>query len=606
MNTLFKHRSIPQNYLAEEILLGSIIIYPKIINYTKNIIKKEYFFLEFNEIIYIALIEHNIKENNILHLFYKLKSSKILQQVGGYRKIISIMRQSQIFINSSNIRNYIEKLIQSLHTTYIKRLVIQYGYNIIKLGYLPLFNNRYIYKKILFYTKFLENQIEKYNEKNLQVTNFKDLLSLKLLEIQNPTICYRNSLKASNKVIKSGLNNLDDITNGLPRGNLIIIAGRPSAGKTSLAINIAYNLFFYQKVSVCLFSLEMSSTEILNKIVCISCKINITTDQHIQLTKIIWHNIAKVCKKLLENNIYINDKYNLGIHDIEYITKSLKRKNINIHLIIIDYLQLIEFSLTDIRQLNRSQELGYITRKLKLLAQLLELPIIVLSQLNRNIEIRHDKEPILSDLKESGCIYYKNNIDNILNDINFYNINYSINTLTNLKYIWCQKVQKKYELLIEKSNIYICSKNIFQFLSPKLKLELTYNHKSLSRITWIQVNAFMRLTTVISICIKRIYIIIYKVFVSKINYLKYFYTYDINFNNQFHFSSNKIVLHNSIEQDSDIIMILHNKITNNQYNKEKIIDIKICKNRNGQTGSCEVLFDPETVTFKSINDKIIT
>nr|YP_010937748.1 DNA replication helicase [Palisada intermedia]WKW95625.1 DNA replication helicase [Palisada intermedia] len=608
MSQVYIKKFIPQNYLAEEILLGSIIIYPKSVIYVKNYIKKDFFFLESHTIIYINLTERINKQFNIIQLIYLLKSKSLLKKIGGLKKIINIMRQSQIFINSSKISNYIEKLIHILSSNYIKRLIIQYGYNMTKLGYISKISNQYLYTKLLSYLKFLEKEITKNQQKNKNITSIKQLISIKLLQLKHPIVYNDKNKKNNESHTKFGFKKLDSITNGLPPGNLVVIAGRPSIGKTSFAINIAYNVFFYQKSSICIFSLEMSTKEILNKFLCISCNINIGKKNKIKLKTEDWKKVLNVCKKLIHNNIYINDKNNLKINDIERITKTLI-KNQSINLIIIDYLQLIGSSNEENQKVNRSQELGYITRRLKLLSQLLKLPVLVLSQLNRNIEIRSNKEPILSDLKESGCIKHINNtnLDKCLNIksinlVKFYILNINNNT---------ENISHKYKYTKTYKNIkfiYLSIKTTLKIINHQFTLELTQNHKYLSGISWKKVGISTKYSKINKKLVK---FNDNKKIINK-NYIKYILlskpckTYDINFNDQFHFLSNYIILHNSIEQDSDIIIMLNNKADENSQNTEKIIDIKVCKNRNGYTGYCKILFKPENMKFHELNSNNVT
>nr|ARW63809.1 Replication helicase subunit [Chondria sp. (in: red algae)] len=603
MSPIYQRKYIPQNYLAEEILLGMIIIYPEIIKNISNIVKKEYFFLEFHELIYINILEIKSKKGcNIISLLYQLEHSQVISNFSGCKRIIRMMRQSQIFINLSNINSYIKELIDLLNHTYIKRLIIQYGYNIIKLGYGSLIDNSYIYKKILFYIKFIEREINNSHNLDKEITDLKKLLSFKLLRIKHPNIYNRENIINNTKIIKSGFQQLDLITNGLPNGNLIVIAGRPSVGKTSLAINIAYNTFIWQNISICFFSLEMSSKEVLNRIISVSCNLNIHCN--LELSKHKWNSIIEICKKLLNNNIYINDKYNIDINYIEYITKNLQNSS-NIKLVIIDYLQLIEFPFKSNKKLNRSQEIGYITRKLKLLAQLLKLPIIVLSQLNRNIEIRNDKEPLLSDLKESGCIYHQNNVGTnyLLNNINIMNFNHILkNLLITFSANKHKNIKNKNKVKAYNSIVYFSYKNLFRLSHKIYKLYTTYNHQYLSHMSWRELHKSTKSIKFNSIVKYKSYkaILLYSNYIMKVKYIDYLKTYDVNINNKFHFFSGNVVLHNSIEQDSDIIIILQSKKKDINDLDKTIIDIKVSKNRNGKTGSCAIKFTPETTRFSTL------
>ena len=322
MNKFHQYRSIPQNYIAEEILIGILLIYPKIIKEIKFFVWKDIFFIESNQIIYSKLINNSY--TNFISIFYDLESEKILKQVGGTNKITSIMKKSQIFISSSTINNYLEQIIKILKRHYSKRLIIQLGYNIIKIGNTINLNETYLHKKILTYFNNIENKIIGNRAEN--IINIKDLISNQLLSIKFQKTYFNQNQR--NNIIQSGFSELDRIIKGLPKGNLIIIAGRPSAGKTSLAVNIAYNCFFNEKVNLLIFSLEMSSQEIFQKFISISSEITIDTDLSKNIIENKWKRISKICHKLVKNNIYINEKNDINIDQLQSIAYNLKKKTI--------------------------------------------------------------------------------------------------------------------------------------------------------------------------------------------------------------------------------------------------------------------------------------
>nr|YP_010850707.1 Replication helicase subunit [Lophurella hookeriana]WGH13308.1 Replication helicase subunit [Lophurella hookeriana] len=604
MSKLSKYKFIPQNHIAEEILLGIIFIYPNIFDSIKNIIKKEYFFLETNQIIYLLLSNIDRQnQNNTYKIIYKLQNKNLLLKIGGIEKISKMMKQSQIFISSSKINYYTDNLIRNLKYQYIKRLIIQFGYNIIKIAYIENLNNNSLYTKILSYIYLIEKHINQDTPNT--ILNIKDLVAKKLLELKYQHINLFHQIE--NTITKSGFFEIDNMIPNLPKGNLIIIAGRPSIGKTSFAINIAYNVFFYQKISVLIFSLEMSNYEVFNKIISIASQININPQNIAQLTKQEWNKVSSICNILLNHNIYINDKSNVGIDYINQIAKNLKKKTEHLNLIIVDYLQLVEFSRNKEKKYSRSQEIGYITRKLKLLAQFLKLPIIIISQLNRNIEIRSNKEPLLSDLKESGCIRDKDNI-NIKSaysqEINIYNIQQQIK---NKKILILNNEKKdrtiniKYNKSINRtiSFIKLSAQYIFQCINNKKILLLTHNHQYLSQHYWIETNQIL-LSTTINITKRHI---IYKKYINTIFFQIYSKSYDVNQNQYFNIISQRIITHNSIEQDADIVLILYETEAikhNINLEHKTTINLKVCKNRNGNTGFCKLYFIPEISTFKDI------
>ena len=584
----------PQNYLVEEILLGCILINPLLFSKVIHTIKIESFFLESHQLIYLNLL--HIYHHDKLHpieLLYSLSDNQSLKQVGGLQKIIELMKQSQIFIYSNNTHIYLDKLIEIINNNYTKRLIIQYGYNIIQLAYRKKMNGNTLYNKASHYLNITLNKMP-VNYKD----NFQALMRNTIYDI---TI---NTTQITKKqVIKSGFIDLDQLTNGLPCGDLIILAGRPSMGKTSLAINIAYNILMKSKCSICIFSLEMSSKQILNKLISISSYIPYK-DLFYSKNSHKWIKIKEVCKKLLKSSIYIYDKTNASIDYIEYITKIWMQQNNNYGLVIIDYLQLIQID--NLMNLNRVQQLSYITRKLKMLAQYLNIPILTLSQLNRSIEMRISKEPMLSDLKESGCIHHNINT-NILNKhtyflqikslIKYFNKSYNLNT-----YFSPLNILKNNDI----ANISLKYEYIFHLISQNQVIELTYNHKCLNTNRWQAISQFLENTQIIllqyksQISLKKIFKYSY---LSYIKYLKYNIVYDLSMISSIHFICRNIILHNSIEQDADIVLMLYQKEHENQNseNNEEIIDLVISKNRHGPIGSCQLIFSKNNTSFKDIN-----
>lgn len=242
-----------------------------------------------------------------------------------------------------------------------------------------------------------------------------------------------------------------------------------------------------------------------------------------------------------------------------------------------------------------------------MLAQKLKIPIITVSQLNRNIENRSHKEPMLSDLKESGCISSENNIKLSLNMIlevqvvSLIKNNPIINSCNNKNVL--DRLKKILQTFKTKNLISIKNKYLFEKTRNKKSLKLTFNHKALNTNTWIRENQILPLTRT-SILINTKKNLVRQKYIQKIVFTSYSKSYDINKDNYPNIISEDNILHNSIEQDADIIIILYEmqniKYTQNS-NGEKIIDLKISKNRNGQTGYCQLLFETHTNIFKNIN-----
>uniref|UniRef100_UPI0030039A34 replication helicase subunit n=1 Tax=Anunuuluaehu liula TaxID=3049639 RepID=UPI0030039A34 len=588
----------PQNYIAEEIILGLIIIRPDLLSLIFQYLQIECFFIECHRIIYRNLVEINItKEINPINLIYSLQENKMITYIGGTSKIVEIIKQSQIFTYSINANFYLNELIKIIYENYTKRLIIQYGHNIIQLAYNQKISNKQLYFKSSQYLNYIK---EKINSKNLD--NLQGLIGNLITNIRHNNY---TSTQLQN-IIYSGFEELDILTHGLPNGDLIVIAGRPSMGKTSFVINIAYNILKNNDTKICIFSLEMTKIQILYKLISIGSTIPIKEilSGHVNINE--WNLIQHICKHLLKSRIYINDTASISINDLVYISKLITKEKEYKNIIIIDYLQLIQAK--NLKSESRTQELSYITRQLKILAQTLNIPIIVLSQLNRSIETRIDKKPLLSDLKESGCIKYKifTNIDSI-NQLNIKNIVKYKNILCpqNIKFKSSkiiEKIQKLYNNCIDK--IYLLNQYTFNCnISYIRQLFITNNHKVFIYKKWIAQNQINKNNSILSNENKYQKILIpTKEFLNTIQFINYNLVYDIKRRDYTHFVCNQIILHNSIEQDADIVMMLYyNKsIAENNINS-KILDVTIAKNRNGSIGYFQLLFHPQNTIFTNIH-----
>ena len=202
--------------------------------------------------------------------------------------------------------------------------------------------------------------------------------------------------------LPSGFLKLDELTQGFQKSDLIIIAGRPSMGKTALSLNIALNCIKIARLPILFCSLEMSKEQILYRLLSSETGINQMKLRSGKLTQNDWIKLNKVMRIISKLPFFIDDTSNLSIQDIRSKIKTIILEQSKIGLVIIDYLQLMQN--LDFKQQNRVQELSQITRDLKGLAREFNIPIIALSQLSRNVDSRIDQRPILSDLRESGSI----------------------------------------------------------------------------------------------------------------------------------------------------------------------------------------------------------
>ena len=201
----------------------------------------------------------------------------------------------------------------------------------------------------------------------------------------------------------SGFRELDRLTSGFQPGNLIIVAARPSMGKSALALCIAANMGVRHNVPVGLFTLEMSKSEVTQRLMCSEAKVESQRLRNGKLAQDDWPRLTAACDKLAKAPIYVDDTGLLNMMEVRSKARRLKARHPNLGLIIVDYLQLLTPSHRRESD-GRVQEVSEMSRSLKILARDLDVPILALSQLSRAVEQRTDKRPILSDLRESGSI----------------------------------------------------------------------------------------------------------------------------------------------------------------------------------------------------------
>ncbi len=199
----------------------------------------------------------------------------------------------------------------------------------------------------------------------------------------------------------TGFRDIDNLTSGLQPGNLVVVAGRPSMGKSAFALGCASNLALQNDIPVAIFTLEMSKTEVAHRFLCAEGKVELQKLRTGRLTPEDWPRLVKACDALTRAPIYVDDTRLTSMLEIRGKARRLKAREPNLGLIMVDYIQLMS---SGMNIENRVQEVSQISRSLKVLAGDLEVPVVALSQLSRAVESRTDKRPLLSDLRDSGSI----------------------------------------------------------------------------------------------------------------------------------------------------------------------------------------------------------
>jgi replicative DNA helicase len=375
----------PHSIEAEQSVIGSVLIDKEAVFKIIEEIRPEDFYREEHRAIMTAIFKltFNDKPVDIVSVAEELKNASKLDFAGG---ISYLARLADSVPNSAN-SEYYAKVVKSKS---LMRQLIQAGAEISELG----FNEATDIDTLIDVAEQKIFSISQKKSKSYFV-QIKDFLGNSFTEIEK-----RFKQRLGIAGLPSGFPLLDKITGGFQRSDLIVIAARPSLGKTSLAVNISENIAIKENRSIAFFSLEMSKEQLVERMLCSLAKVDMQRLKTGYLRDEDWTRLTEAYGALYEAPIYIDDSPDVSLVDIRAKSRRLKIET-NIELIVIDYLQL---SRMETRVENRVVEISQITRGLKNLARELGIPIIVLSQLSRAVDRRDDKRPILSDLRESGSI----------------------------------------------------------------------------------------------------------------------------------------------------------------------------------------------------------
>lgn len=377
---------LPHNFLAEKLILSSLLTNSEALEMTIKTLPIEAFYFKNHQEIYqtVKLMYQKRLTIDILTFIAFSQDSGQLEKIGGIKVIIDLLTQLPNFI-------YLEEYIGLVEDKFLRRSLILIGYELINSSYSTNVTLKNILKN--FETKLLAVTNRTNNK---EVSSSAELLNNTFSKLKN------KSLQTTLYGLPSGFYELDLMTQGLQQSDLIVIAGRPSTGKTSLGLSIAVNILKNSKLAILFLSLEMSKEQIINRLLAMETDIDPIRLKTGQFNPTDWRKLTKIMKVVARLPLFVDDTSRISIQEIRSKIKDVLFNHNNLGLIIIDYLQLIQNS--NSKNENRVQELGDITRSLKILAREFNISIIVLSQLSRNVETRIDKKPLLSDLRESGAI----------------------------------------------------------------------------------------------------------------------------------------------------------------------------------------------------------
>ncbi len=377
-------RMPPHAMEAEKTVLGALMVDKDAITKIADTIGVGDFYKEAHNVIYDAMLklyEHN-DPIDVLSLSNALEETKRIESIGGASYLASLVRG---VTSASNI-TYYAKIIQKKS---VLRRLIGVASEINELGY----NEAEDIEKVL---DDAEQKIFSVSQKSLkqEFTSIKTILGEAFDRLDD---LHKN--KGVMRGVPTGFPDLDDLLSGLQKSDLIILAARPSVGKTSLALDIARQVGTLARIPVGIFSLEMSADQLVDRMIAAESNLDLWRLRTGNLKDSDFTKINEAMGTLSEAPIFIDDTSSANIMEMRTMARRLQAEH-NLGLIIIDYLQLMEGRGNE----NRVQEISEISRGLKMLAKELNIPIVALSQLSRAVESRPDQRPKLSDLRESGSI----------------------------------------------------------------------------------------------------------------------------------------------------------------------------------------------------------
>lgn len=376
----------PQNLEAEQSVLGAILLDNDAIFKTVDIVSEIDFYREAHKRIYGAMSSLSEKNEpvDIITLTDYLKKSNELEAVGG----ISYLSQlANMVPTAANVR-YHAKIVREKA---VLRALIHASTNIAAMVY-----------------EESSDAFKMVDDAERMVFEIADNRNKNAFASMNSVV--KDTIKQIEKLhgkqeditgMPTGFKDLDELTSGLQPGDLIIIGGRPGMGKTAFALNIAQNVAVERREPVAIFSLEMSKEQLAMRMLSSESRLDASLVRKGHISKSSWPALTKAAQKLVDAPIFIDDSSALTALEIRAKARRLSKEHKGIGLVVIDYLQLMRSS---VKVERREQEISDISRSLKALAKELKVPVVALSQLNRQVEHRGEKRPTLADLRESGAI----------------------------------------------------------------------------------------------------------------------------------------------------------------------------------------------------------
>ena len=376
----------PQNLDAEESVLGAMMLSPGAIGAVSEALDAGDFYRESHAKIYRAALSLYARGEPVdaITLVDELEERGDLEDVGGRTRVHEL---AALVPATANAGHY-ARIVREMATL---RGLIRAGGEVARLGWERPGDARELVDQA-------EQIVFELSQSRVS-SEFSHIEALLKESFERITQLYEAGEELTG--VPSGFRDVDRLTSGFQPGNLVIVAARPSMGKSALGLCMAANIAVRHQQPVALFTLEMSKSEVTQRLMCSEAKVESQRLRSGKLAVDDWPRLTAACDKLAKAPIYVDDTGSITMMEIRAKARRLKTQEPKLGLIIVDYLQLMTSGAS---VENRVQEVSQISRQLKVLARDLDVPVLAMSQLSRAVEQRHDKRPILSDLRESGAI----------------------------------------------------------------------------------------------------------------------------------------------------------------------------------------------------------
>ncbi len=383
----------PNSVEAEQSVLGGLLLENEALDRIADILNQADFYRHDHRLIYThiaKLIEQN-RPADIVTVAESLENSAELSSVGGIAYLGALAQNTP---TAANIRRYAEIVRERS----IMRKLVEVGSGIAESAYNPQGRDA---QQLLDEAEAKIFQIAESGNRGSQ--GFVNIQTLLPKVADRIDFLYQRENQGSVTGVSTGFDDLDEKTSGFQPGDLIIVAGRPSMGKTAFSLNIAENVALDTKKAVAVFSMEMGATQLATRMIGSVGRLDQHRMRNGNLEDEDWARLTTALGKLNDAPIFIDEGAGLSSFDVRARARRLHRQTGGLGLIVVDYLQLMAGTSGRASE-NRATEISEISRSLKSLAKELEVPVVALSQLNRSVEQRPDKRPVMSDLRESGAI----------------------------------------------------------------------------------------------------------------------------------------------------------------------------------------------------------